>query len=164
MFSALNRFLKPSAWTSAPWLIDIGKFGRRARVIADVDGIVQSRRSRNALRRCGRDSLQRRFRRHLRKTAGSVEVRPSRKFRPGGRARMSLRKPRSLPASLWVAITSILCHSAFAADRIHYTVTLGNPETHFVQVTIDVPPGQSDANYSCRCGTRSIRCVISRSI
>jgi predicted metalloprotease with PDZ domain len=57
---------------------------------------------------------------------------------------MSLRSSRSLPATFCVAIISILCHSAFAADRIHYTVTLGNPETHLVQVTIDVPPGPAE--------------------
>jgi predicted metalloprotease with PDZ domain len=57
---------------------------------------------------------------------------------------MNVCNPRSLPATLSVAIVSILCHSALAADHVHYTVTLGNPETHLVQVTIDVPPGQAE--------------------
>ena len=34
--------------------------------------------------------------------------------------------------------------AAVGADRVHYTISLGNPETHLVQITIDVPPGAGD--------------------
>ena len=39
----------------------------------------------------------------------------------------------------------IICGpAALAADRIHYIVSLANPEKHLVQVTIEIPPGQSE--------------------
>jgi predicted metalloprotease with PDZ domain len=39
----------------------------------------------------------------------------------------------------------VLCISrSLAADRIHYSVTLENPEQHLVQVRIDIPPGRNE--------------------
>jgi len=45
-----------------------------------------------------------------------------------------------------LATTFVIVSSQFAlaADRIHYIVSLANPEKHLIQVTIDVPPGQSE--------------------
>ncbi len=45
-----------------------------------------------------------------------------------------------------LAASTILISAQFglAADHIHYTVSLSNPEKHLVQVTIDIPPGQSE--------------------
>ncbi|HXF13197.1 MAG TPA: PDZ domain-containing protein [Terriglobales bacterium] len=34
--------------------------------------------------------------------------------------------------------------AGFAADRVHYTIFLANPEKHLVQITIDVPPGANE--------------------
>jgi predicted metalloprotease with PDZ domain len=34
--------------------------------------------------------------------------------------------------------------AALAADHVHYTVSLANPEKHLVEVTIDVPPGAGE--------------------
>ncbi|HEX3104926.1 MAG TPA: PDZ domain-containing protein [Terriglobales bacterium] len=34
--------------------------------------------------------------------------------------------------------------SAVAADGVHYTISLTNPEKHLVQITIDIPPGSNE--------------------
>jgi predicted metalloprotease with PDZ domain len=38
----------------------------------------------------------------------------------------------------------VLGQAGFAADRVHYTIFLANPEKHLVQITIDVPPGANE--------------------
>jgi len=41
--------------------------------------------------------------------------------------------------------TFIVCSQfAFAVQRIHYTVSLASPDKHIVQVTIEIPPGESE--------------------
>ena len=56
---------------------------------------------------------------------------------------MSFRRTRVPLAAVAAGLLGI-CQFAFAADRIHYTVSPANPEKHLVQVTIDIPPGQSE--------------------
>jgi predicted metalloprotease with PDZ domain len=38
----------------------------------------------------------------------------------------------------------VSCSVAVGADRVHYVVSLANPETHLVQVTIEIPPGPGE--------------------
>ena len=40
-------------------------------------------------------------------------------------------------AALAASVTITCVHSAFAANRVHYTIALTNPEKHVVEVTID---------------------------
>jgi len=47
-------------------------------------------------------------------------------------------------ASLAASALIVLSQAAFAADRVHYTISLQNPEQHLVEVTIDAPPGAGD--------------------
>lgn len=47
-------------------------------------------------------------------------------------------------AALAASVVVICVHSTFAADRVHYTIALTNPEKHVVEVTIDVPPGAGE--------------------
>jgi len=56
---------------------------------------------------------------------------------------MSFHRNRFHLAALATSIVIICGQGALAADRIHYIVSLANPEKHLVQVTIDIPPGQN---------------------
>ena len=56
---------------------------------------------------------------------------------------MTLRRRHLALAALATSLITIISHSAFAADRIHYIVSLSNPEKHLVHVTIEIPPGQN---------------------
>ena len=56
---------------------------------------------------------------------------------------MSFRRKRLLLATFVASLLIIVSHPAFAADHIHYIVSLSKPEKHLVQVTIDIPPGQN---------------------
>jgi predicted metalloprotease with PDZ domain len=47
-----------------------------------------------------------------------------------------------LPLAALAAI--VFGQFAFAADRVHYTISLANAEKHLVEVTIDVPPAAGD--------------------
>jgi predicted metalloprotease with PDZ domain len=47
-------------------------------------------------------------------------------------------------ASLAASAVIVLSQAAFASDRVHYTISLQNPEQHLVEVTIDAPPGAGD--------------------
>lgn len=50
-----------------------------------------------------------------------------------------------LPLATLVASTAIIFGQfAFAADSVHYTISLANPEKHLIAVTIDVPPGAGE--------------------
>jgi predicted metalloprotease with PDZ domain len=51
---------------------------------------------------------------------------------------------RLLLPTFTTGLLLIYCHAALAADRIHYTLSLANPEKHLVQVTIDMPPGPNE--------------------
>lgn len=52
---------------------------------------------------------------------------------------------RRLPlGALAASSVIILSQAAFSADRVHYTISLENPEKHLVEVTIDLPPGGGD--------------------
>jgi predicted metalloprotease with PDZ domain len=44
-------------------------------------------------------------------------------------------------AALAASAVIIFGQAAFATDRVHYTISLANPEKHLIEVTIDVPPG-----------------------
>jgi predicted metalloprotease with PDZ domain len=47
-------------------------------------------------------------------------------------------------AALAASSVIILSQAAFSADRVHYTISLKNPEKHLVEVMIDLPPGGGD--------------------
>jgi predicted metalloprotease with PDZ domain len=47
-------------------------------------------------------------------------------------------------AALAASAVIIFSQTAFAADHVHYTISLANPEKHLVEVTIDIPPGAGD--------------------
>src|SRR5438445_8060036 len=47
-------------------------------------------------------------------------------------------------AALAASAVIVCSQAAFGADRIHYTISLENPEKHLVEVTIDVPPGTGE--------------------
>jgi predicted metalloprotease with PDZ domain len=50
-----------------------------------------------------------------------------------------------LPLAAFAASTAIVFGQfAFAADRVHYTISLADTEKHLVEVTIDIPPGISE--------------------
>jgi predicted metalloprotease with PDZ domain len=57
---------------------------------------------------------------------------------------MSFRSKRVPLVTFAASLLIIVSYPAFAADRIHYIVSLANPEKHLVQVTIEIPPGQSE--------------------
>ena len=42
----------------------------------------------------------------------------------------------------WAVI--VFTQTALAADRVHYIISLANPEKHLVEVTIDLPPGAAN--------------------
>src|ERR1700730_10632090 len=56
---------------------------------------------------------------------------------------MSFHRKRVPRATFAASLLIVVSYPAFAGDRIHYIVSLANPEKHLVQVTIDVPPGQN---------------------
>ncbi len=49
-----------------------------------------------------------------------------------------------LPLAALAAISVVFGPAAFATDRVHYTISLTNPDKHLVEVTIDVPPGAAE--------------------
>jgi predicted metalloprotease with PDZ domain len=57
---------------------------------------------------------------------------------------MTARRKRVPLATFAASLLIILSYPAFAAGRIHYIVSLANPERHLIQVTIEIPPGQSE--------------------
>ena len=57
---------------------------------------------------------------------------------------MSFSRNRFSLAALATTVIIVCIQFTFAADRVHYTVSLANPEKHLVQVTIDVPPGRNE--------------------
>jgi predicted metalloprotease with PDZ domain len=57
---------------------------------------------------------------------------------------MSFHRNRFHLAALATSVVIICGQAALAADRIHYIVSLTNPEKHLVQVTIEIPPGQNE--------------------
>ena len=50
----------------------------------------------------------------------------------------------TLPKQLAATLFLLACHSLLAADRIHYTVSLANPEKHLINITIEIPPGPDE--------------------
>lgn len=47
-------------------------------------------------------------------------------------------------AALAASAAIVFSQFAFAADQVHYTISLTNPEKHLIEVTIDIPPGASE--------------------
>jgi predicted metalloprotease with PDZ domain len=47
-------------------------------------------------------------------------------------------------AALAASAIIVFSQFALAADGVHYTISLANPEKHLVEVTIDVPPGANE--------------------
>jgi predicted metalloprotease with PDZ domain len=47
-------------------------------------------------------------------------------------------------AALATSAVIVFGQFAFAADRVHYTISLENPEKHLAEVTIDIPPGMGE--------------------
>jgi predicted metalloprotease with PDZ domain len=57
---------------------------------------------------------------------------------------MSFFQARLPLAALTASVVIVFGQAAFAANPVHYTISLTNPEKHVVEVTIDVPPGPAD--------------------
>ncbi len=151
---------------------EVQKQGRRARIVADADGIVQTVATGNAAGRCGRDSFQWRLRRHLREASATAEGIGRR--RVGQPSFKGVRQSVNRFARARIACSLLLDSLRLSRSRqerrirpdsamagVSYEISLADASQHLVKVRLSLAPGApQSANCNCRYGTRFTRFAI----